>query len=66
MVLETERLILRPWQETDAEECYKYAKDPRVSPTGRNEKRARESYDKRGLAVGQIIFGGNRNEQGIL
>ena len=28
--LETERLILRPWEEADAEECYKYAKDPRV------------------------------------
>jgi len=28
MILETERLILRPWEETDAEECYKYAKDP--------------------------------------
>ena len=32
MILETERLILRPWEESDAEECYKYAKDPRVGP----------------------------------
>ena len=32
MILETERLILRPWKETDAEECYRYAKDPRVGP----------------------------------
>ena len=32
MVLETERLLLRPWDETDAEECYRYAKDPRVGP----------------------------------
>lgn len=32
MVLETERLILRPWEETDAAELYKYAKDPRVGP----------------------------------
>ncbi|MBQ1410866.1 MAG: GNAT family N-acetyltransferase [Oscillospiraceae bacterium] len=32
MTLETERLILRPWEEADAEECYKYAKDPRVGP----------------------------------
>ncbi len=32
MAFETERLILRPWEEWDAEECYKYAKDPRVGP----------------------------------
>ena len=32
MTLETERLILRPWEESDAEECYKYAKDPQVGP----------------------------------
>ena len=32
MILQTERLILRPWEETDAEECYKYAKDPLVGP----------------------------------
>ena len=32
MILETERLILRPWTEDDAEECYKYAKDPLVGP----------------------------------
>ena len=33
MELETERLLLRPWCESDAEECFKYAKDPRVGPT---------------------------------
>ena len=32
MTLETERLILRPWEEADAEACYRYAKDPRVGP----------------------------------
>lgn len=32
MYLETDRLILRPWRESDAEECYKYAKDPRIGP----------------------------------
>ena len=32
MCLETERLILRPWIEADAEECYRYARDPRVGP----------------------------------
>ena len=32
MILQTERLILRPWEEDDAEECYRYAKDPAVGP----------------------------------
>ena len=32
MSLETNRLILRPWEETDAEECYQYAKDHQVGP----------------------------------
>ena len=31
-VLETPRLLLRPWEETDAEALYKYAKDPAVGP----------------------------------
>lgn len=32
MKLKTERLILRPWRETDAESLYKYAKNPNVGP----------------------------------
>ena len=32
MILETDRLIMRPWEEADAEECYKYAKNPEVGP----------------------------------
>ena len=32
MVFETQRLILRPWEGSDAEECYRYAKDDRVGP----------------------------------
>lgn len=32
MVLTTNRIILRPWKETDAENLYKYAKDPDVGP----------------------------------
>ncbi|MGN0963992.1 MAG: GNAT family N-acetyltransferase [Dysosmobacter sp.] len=31
-VLETQRLILRPWREDDAADLYHYAKDPRVGP----------------------------------
>lgn len=30
--LETKRLILRPWEEADAEILYQYAKDPKVGP----------------------------------
>ena len=32
-MLETKRLILRPWQERDAESLYEYAKDPDVGPS---------------------------------
>lgn len=30
--METERLILRPWEEADAEDLYEYARDPEVGP----------------------------------
>lgn len=32
MILETKRLILRPWQEDDAESLYKYASDAQIGP----------------------------------
>ena len=32
MMIETARLILRPWAEEDAEALYEYAKDPAVGP----------------------------------
>ncbi len=32
VVLETDRLILRPWRETDAADMFEYAKDPEVGP----------------------------------
>lgn len=32
VLLETPRLVLRPWQEADAETLYKYAGDPAVGP----------------------------------
>ena len=31
-MMETERILLRPWRETDAETLYKYASDPEVGP----------------------------------
>ena len=30
--METERILLRPWRESDAEALYKYASDPDVGP----------------------------------
>ena len=30
--METERIFLRPWQDSDAETLYKYASDPEVGP----------------------------------
>lgn len=32
MILQTERLILRPWQESDAEDLFRYASSPEVGP----------------------------------
>lgn len=32
MTLETDRLVLRAWRESDAEALYRYAKDPGVGP----------------------------------
>lgn len=33
MILETKRLILRPWRADDAEDLYRYASDPDVGPS---------------------------------
>ena len=32
MILETERLILRPWKEKDAHDLFQYASNPEVGP----------------------------------
>lgn len=32
MILETERLLLRPWDITDAEDLYEYAQNPNIGP----------------------------------
>ncbi len=32
MTFETTRLLLRPWRGSDAESCYRYARDPFVGP----------------------------------
>lgn len=33
MVLKTKRLMLRPWQESDAESLFKYASSPKIGPS---------------------------------
>ena len=33
-MIETDRLILRPWQDSDAEALFRYASDPDVGPSG--------------------------------
>ena len=47
MILQTERLILRPWEESDAEECYRYAKDPRVGPAAGWREHESVEYSRR-------------------
>lgn len=32
MILKTDRLVLRPWKETDADSLFEYAKDPDIGP----------------------------------
>ena len=32
MILETERLILRPWEESDANDLFQYASNSEVGP----------------------------------
>ena len=32
MTLQTERLILRHWEDTDAEDMFRYAQDPDIGP----------------------------------
>ena len=34
MILKTERLVLRPWKESDAECLYHFAKNPKIGPIG--------------------------------
>lgn len=46
MVIETERLILRPWQETDAENLSEYAKNPAVDPIAGWQVHTKEAWQE--------------------
>lgn len=46
-MIETERLILRPWSENEAEELFKYASDPDIGPIAgwKPHSSVEESFD---------------------
>ena len=50
--METERILLRHWQESDAEALFKYASDPNVGPRAGwpAHKSVEESREKIGRA----------------
>lgn len=50
MILETERLILRPWTEKDAKDLYELAKDPEIGPAA--GWRPLESKKQASLVIG--------------
>ena len=57
--METERLILRKWKETDAESLFEYAKDPDVGPIAGwpPHNSVEESLDViRNVALCQLAF----------
>lgn len=68
MILTTERLILRPWAESDAESLYEYAKDPSVGPIAGwpPHKSLEESlYVIQNVLNGKECYGICRKEDGI-
>ena len=52
-ILETERLILRPWKEEDADSLYEYAKDPLVGPIA--GWKAHESAEESRSVIKEIL-----------
>ena len=55
----TERLILRPWMESDAESLYKYASDPAIGNFFRvSKKTGRSSWNTAGKFVDGLMISG--------
>lgn len=52
-MIETERLILRPWQEPEAEILYKYARDPDIGPIAGWKPHTSVEYS---LAIIRTVF----------
>ncbi len=55
MILETERLILRHWKDSDADRLYEYAKDPDVGPVAGWP--AHQNIDESRYAIQNILNG---------
>ena len=58
MIIKTDRLILRPWTEEDAESLYEYAKDPRIGPMAGWEPHTGVEYS-RGIIRDLLSLSGN-------
>ena len=57
MNLKTERMVLRPWRETDAETLCEYAKDERVGPIARMavHRSGKPGGNPHGLRTGRSV-----------
>ena len=53
MIFETKRLVLRPWEASDAAALYRYASDPAVGPAA--GWRAHESIDESRLILRTVL-----------
>ena len=58
MIIKTDRLILRPWTEADAESLYEYARDPRIGPMAGWEPHTNVEYS-RGIIRDLLSLPGN-------
>ena len=68
MILNTERLILRPWCDTDAKSLYQYAKDPDVGPIAGwppHENEAASLYVIQNVLAGKECYAVCRKEDGV-
>lgn len=69
MILETKRLLLRPWQEVDAKRLYELAKDPKIGPIAGwlPHKNERESLIIiKDVLQAELVFALVEKESGLL
>ena len=63
MIIKPQRMILWPWQESDAEELYHYAKDPEIGPPAGWTRHAFEDLGMRAVWCG--YYDGNNNSKRV-